>query len=53
MHILRENFNKQYNVSEWKEWVSDTGIFKLTYKGDLQSVNKYNRTMFFGFVMSD
>ena len=52
MHTLRENFNKPHNSNIWKKWLSDTCIFKLTYKGNLQCVDDNNRTTFFGFIMS-
>lgn len=52
MHTLRENFNKPYNLQEWREWTSNTTIFKLTYKGELRYRDASYREAFFGFITS-
>ena len=48
---IAEHFNEPFSQEKWKEWLSKTQFFKLTYKGKLiKEIN--NHPTFYGHILN-
>lgn len=51
-HEIRINFNQPFNQELFDKWISDTYLFKLSYKGNLIEATKDGRETFYGHILS-
>lgn len=51
MHQLRLHFDDEFNEDKFQKMLSDTGIFKLTYKGKHAKYSSNRTPTFYGFVL--
>lgn len=52
-HEIRINFNKEFNSDAWKKWLSNTSLFKLTYKGHLLESIEERKPTFYGYILTN
>ena len=53
LHNLRIQFDDEFNEVQWKSMLSDTEIFKLTYKGKHSKLNDKGLLTFYGYILNN
>lgn len=51
-HQIRLNFNKAFDEKEYENWLSNTSLFKLSYKGNLQKESIGGELSYYGYITS-
>ena len=50
-HDIRIHFNDAFDPQKWSEWLSNTNLFKLTYKGKLKSKTSDGQITNYGYLL--
>ena len=53
LHNLRIQFDDEFNEVQWDSMLSDTEIFKLTYKGKHSKQNDKGMPTFYGYILTN
>lgn len=53
LHNLRIKFDDEFNEVQWDSMLSDTEIFKLTYKGKHSKQNDKGMPTFYGYILTN
>ena len=50
-HDIRIHFNDAFDPQKWSQWLSNTNLFKLTYKGKLKSKTSDGQITNYGYLL--